>query len=70
MVHFGCISFSFSFFKKPNEHHYVDDPTEKGPNHEQKRWEEEHLHAAMMRFGAKDAKEKNKDKVSWWRIDF
>lgn len=47
---------------KPNES-YVDDPTEKGPNHEQKRWEEEHLHAAMMRFGAKDAKEKNKDKT-------
>lgn len=33
---------------------------EVGPNSEQKRWEEEHLHSALMHFGAKDAKSKQK----------
>ena len=32
------------------------DEREKQPNYEQKRWEEEHLHSAVMKFGAKDAK--------------
>ena len=29
---------------------------ETGPNSEQRRWEEEHLHAALLKFGARDAK--------------
>ncbi|XP_032225192.1 pre-mRNA-splicing factor ATP-dependent RNA helicase DHX16 [Nematostella vectensis] len=33
---------------------------EKGPNYEQKKWEEDKLGHAQMRFGAKDAKDKNK----------
>ena len=32
------------------------DERERAPNYEQKRWEEEHLHAALLKFGAKDAK--------------
>lgn len=47
----------FLFLQKPEER-YVEDPTEAGPNSEQKRWEEEHLNAALMRFGARDAKQK------------
>ena len=39
---------------------YVEDATEKGPNYEQKKWEEEHMHAAIMKFGARDAKQKRK----------
>lgn len=46
-------------FQKPDDK-YVEDKTEKGPNYEQKRWEEEHLSAAVMHFGAKDAKAKRK----------
>lgn len=38
--------------------HYVEDETEKGPNWEQRKWEEEHLHAALQSFGARDAKKK------------
>nr|XP_022327385.1 putative pre-mRNA-splicing factor ATP-dependent RNA helicase DHX16 [Crassostrea virginica] len=41
---------------------YEEDLTEKGPNHEQKRWEEEHVGAAIMKFGARDAKARNKQK--------
>ena len=33
---------------------------ELGPNYEQKQWEEDKLGQAKMRFGAKDAKAKNK----------
>ncbi|XP_041368249.1 pre-mRNA-splicing factor ATP-dependent RNA helicase DHX16-like [Gigantopelta aegis] len=44
------------------EDHYVEDAHDKGPNHEQKRWEEEHLSAAVLRFGARDAKHKHKAK--------
>ncbi|XP_014781219.1 pre-mRNA-splicing factor ATP-dependent RNA helicase DHX16, partial [Octopus bimaculoides] len=47
---------------KPNDK-YVEEPNEKGPNAEQRRWEEEHLNAAVMKFGARDAKEKYKEKV-------
>ena len=46
---------------KPNEK-YVEEASEKGVNVEQKRWEEEHLNAALLKFGAKDAKTKKKDK--------
>jgi len=34
----------------------VEDKSEAGPGFEQKRWEEEHLNAALLKFGAKDAK--------------
>lgn len=39
-----------------------DDTTveELGPNYEQKKWEEDKLGYAVMKFGAKDAKDKNK----------
>lgn len=48
---------------KPTEK-YEEDDTEKGPNYEQKRWEEDHVGAAIMRFGARDAKEKAREKKS------
>lgn len=35
---------------------------ELGPNYEQKKWEEDKLGYAVMKFGAKDAKDKNKNK--------
>ncbi|XP_074655901.1 pre-mRNA-splicing factor ATP-dependent RNA helicase DHX16-like isoform X2 [Tubulanus polymorphus] len=41
---------------------YIEDESEKGPNYEQKKWEDEHLNKAVMKFGARDAKEKNKKK--------
>ena len=41
---------------------YHEDPSEKGPNFEQKKWEEEHMSAAILKFGAKDAKKKKKEK--------
>ena len=46
---------------KPQDQ-YFEDPTEKGANYEQKKWEDEHVNAALLKFGAKDAKSKNKDK--------
>ncbi|KAK7488061.1 hypothetical protein BaRGS_00020652 [Batillaria attramentaria] len=39
---------------------YVEDASERGPNYEQRRWEEEHLHAASFHVGARDAAEKSK----------
>ncbi|XP_071097598.1 pre-mRNA-splicing factor ATP-dependent RNA helicase DHX16-like [Haliotis cracherodii] len=39
---------------------YVEDVTERGPNYEQSRWEEDHLSTALLKFGAKDAKSKKK----------
>lgn len=41
---------------------YDDDLTveELGPNYEQKKWEEDKLGYAVMKFGAKDAKDKSK----------
>ena len=51
----------FYFLKKPNEK-YVEEAGEKGPNAEQRKWEEEHLNAALLKFGAKDAKTKKKVK--------
>jgi hypothetical protein len=45
--------------KKQDHHKYVEDKTEAGPGFEQKRWEEEHLSAALLKFGARDAKVKN-----------
>jgi len=41
---------------------YVEaDESEKVPNYEQKKWEEEHLQAATLKFGAKDAKRKHEE---------
>lgn len=45
--------------QKPQER-YVEDTKEKGGNYEQKRWEEDHLSAAILHFGAKDSKERRK----------
>jgi hypothetical protein len=47
----------------------MEDPTEKGPNYEQKKWEEEHLNAALLKFGAKDAKSKKKEKDYEYVLD-
>ncbi|XP_059142711.1 pre-mRNA-splicing factor ATP-dependent RNA helicase DHX16-like [Physella acuta] len=41
---------------------YVEDKSEKRHGSEQARWEEEHLNAALLKFGARDAKEKKKTK--------
>ncbi len=41
---------------KETESFVEADEREKAPNYEQKRWEEEHLSAAILKFGAKDAK--------------
>ncbi|GAB6023367.1 Putative pre-mRNA-splicing factor ATP-dependent RNA helicase dhx16 [Chamberlinius hualienensis] len=42
---------------------YVEiDEKEQGPNYEQKKWEEEQMSLAVMRFGAKDAKSRKKSK--------
>ena len=52
--------------KKGNENdRYVEiDDKEKAPNYEQRKWEEEHLHSAQLKFGAKDAKERHAAKAS------
>lgn len=49
--------------KQPSQKYLEVDEKEKGPNYEQKKWEEEQMGSAMMRFGAKDAKTKLKTKV-------
>ena len=51
--------------KKGNENdRYVEvDEKEKAPNYEQRKWEEEHLHSAQLKFGAKDAKERHAAKA-------
>ena len=44
---------------------YVEvDENEKAPNYEQRKWEEEHLHSAQLKFGAKDAKERHAEKAT------
>ena len=47
-------------FQKP-ENQYLEDSDEKGPSYEQKKWEEEHLNAALLKLSTKDAKSKKKD---------
>jgi pre-mRNA-splicing factor ATP-dependent RNA helicase DHX16 len=44
-----------------SKHHdkYAEDIKEKGPNFEQRKWEEERTNAAIMTFGSRDAKEKH-----------
>jgi len=44
------------------------DEKEKAPNYEQKKWEEEHLFSAQLRFGAKDAKERYKEKAKNYEL--
>ena len=46
-------------FQKPQDK-YVEDGKEHGPNYEQRQWEEDHLNAALLKFGAKDSKERRK----------
>ena len=46
--------------QQPEKEHYVEDDFDAGPSSEQKRWEEDHLNAALLKFGAKDAKRKQK----------
>ena len=38
----------------------MEDSRERGPNYEQKQWEEDHLSAALLKFGAKDSKERRR----------
>ena len=45
---------------KPSKYDNEIITEELGPNYEQKQWEEDKLGQAKMRFGAKDAKDKNK----------
>ena len=40
----------------------MEDRTERGAGSEQQRWEEDHLNAALLKFGARDAKERKKSK--------
>ncbi len=47
---------------KETEQFVEADELEKQPNYEQKRWEEEHLHSAQFKFGAKDAKARHAKK--------
>lgn len=43
---------------------YVEaDDREKVPHYEQRKWEEEHLHSAQFRFGARDAKKRHDEKA-------
>ena len=43
---------------------YEEDEKEKGLNYEQAKWEEEHLKKALTKFGAKDAKDRAREKVT------
>lgn len=45
--------------QEPSQYDEIIDD-EKGPNYEQKKWEEDKLGYAQMKFGARDAKERNK----------
>lgn len=47
---------------KLNEKYVEIDDKEKGPNYEQRKWEEEQMVSAQMRFGARDAKAKYREK--------
>lgn len=55
--------------KQPTQMYLEVDDKEKGPNYEQKKWEEEQMGSAMMRFGAKDAKAKHKTKEYDYVLD-
>lgn len=48
---------------KETRQSYIEvDEKEKGPNYEQRKWEEEQMVSATMRFGARDAKAKHRSK--------
>uniref|UniRef100_T1J1A2 RNA helicase n=1 Tax=Strigamia maritima TaxID=126957 RepID=T1J1A2_STRMM len=48
---------------------YVEgDDKEMGPNYEQRKWEEEQMGSAIMRFGARDAKAKYREKAKDYEI--
>ncbi|XP_077987074.1 pre-mRNA-splicing factor ATP-dependent RNA helicase DHX16-like [Glandiceps talaboti] len=47
---------------KPSDRYVEPTADEIGANYEQKKWEEEHLKKGSMKFGAKDAKRKHKQK--------
>ncbi|XP_070581669.1 pre-mRNA-splicing factor ATP-dependent RNA helicase DHX16-like [Ptychodera flava] len=47
---------------KPSDRYVEPTAEELGPNAEQKKWEEEHLRKGSMKFGAKDARRKHKQK--------
>merc|ERR1712038_1604550 len=49
---------------KENDRYVEIDEKEKAPNYEQRKWEEEHLHSAQLKFGAKDAKERHAAKAT------
>jgi pre-mRNA-splicing factor ATP-dependent RNA helicase DHX16 len=51
------------------EDKYAEDLKEKGPNADIKRWEEDHLNAAIMKFGAKDAEKYSKEKNYDYLLD-
>ena len=55
----GC---AVLLFQKPQDK-YVEDGKEHGPNYEQRQWEEDHLNAALLKFGAKDSKERRKVRI-------
>ena len=55
----GCVVL---LFQKPQDK-YVEDGKEHGPNYEQRQWEEDHLNAALLKFGAKDSKERRKVRI-------
>ena len=40
----------------------MEDHSERGAGSEQQRWEQAHLNAALLKFGARDAKERKKSK--------
>lgn len=47
--------------EKPSDK-YMEEDGPKGPNSEQLKWEEQHVGAALMSFGAKDSKQKAREK--------
>lgn len=55
--------------KQPSQTYLEVDEKEKGPNYEQKKWEEEQMSSAVMRFGAKDAKFQHKTKEYDYILD-
>ncbi len=55
--------------KKKDLESYVEvDEKEKVPHYEQKKWEEEHLHSAQFKFGAKDAKKRHAEKAKHYDL--
>ncbi|KAK2184226.1 hypothetical protein NP493_276g03006 [Ridgeia piscesae] len=54
---------------KPQDTYVEADSKETGPNYEQRHWEEEHLKSALLKFGAKDAKLKTKEKEYEYVMD-